>query len=816
MSLLDSALEYAAAGYRVFPTWSVRSDGSCLCGDAACTSPGKHPVGRLAPQGVKDATDDEAVVRAWWSAEPEANISIATGGGFFVIDCDRSSTFDGVALFLELARQKGELPDTADSITGGGGAHFCFAVDEGVEVRNQQGLLVDGQRIKGIDVRGDGGYIVAPPSRHASGGRYTWAHSIFDDLSAAPAWLVEIAAKGSVAPAPLAPELTRTASGFLTGREMVPDVLAEVIRALEFIPPDCDRTTWVERVGMPIHDATGGSEFGFDLWAEWSARAAGKVTPTGNAAYDTTGHELVVVWRSFHADHRNPKGLASLFETAIAGGYVPPCTATPVVGEGVAPGAVLGLENPLAPAFDADELAAILANQPGDPGSYPIDLIEDVRGALAAVVSWVMDCAHRPDPILAFAAALGFFSAALGRRVQSEGGGRAVLTLAALARSGGGKEIPQACVKNLLDGHPGLVVALLDDAPLHRAQLDHALLRHRGQALMQLDEYGSTLARWLKGADLSSAMSPTIRRLATHSLTVYKLAPLSLKHPARAEDVGKWDAGIYGPAFTLVGFSTPGQFYDSLTDASLVDGFLGRHVVLSSSEVPELVRIPGSSTDDFPPEVMAWCQEVAQIPIPRTGPPSAFMRPPEEGVPAGPPDMAPADPRTIMISPDAAELDERLSSELDAVSRSVDRNDDGEAFGALLRRIPGQAASLALVLACAESATPGTAIIEVRHVAMAYRIARWSADLLGRRLWAGTAIDDTSRAHRRIVETIERREGERCYRSFFGSKSWAVSVLPRVWPSILADPRFESGGVGKDGKPGAWVRLRDTDRNGST
>ena len=80
----------------------------------------------------------------------------------------------GVKLFIELARKRGFSLLTAIARTGGGGFHFLFGKDEEIHDPNQQGLLVDGERIHGIDVRGEGGYIVAPPSVHASGKRYEW------------------------------------------------------------------------------------------------------------------------------------------------------------------------------------------------------------------------------------------------------------------------------------------------------------------------------------------------------------------------------------------------------------------------------------------------------------------------------------------------------------------------------------------------------------------------------------------------------------------------------------------------------------------
>lgn len=159
---LDAALDYAARGWRVFP----------------CRPAGKLP---LTEHGFKDATTDALVITAWREANPTANVAIATGAGLVVIDVDGLA---GRASLRELEEKHGELPTTLHATTGGDGEHFYFAVPDGVEIRNSAGKLG-----KGLDIRGDGGYVIAPPSVHQSGHAYAWK----SDLPPAPlpAWLLE-------------------------------------------------------------------------------------------------------------------------------------------------------------------------------------------------------------------------------------------------------------------------------------------------------------------------------------------------------------------------------------------------------------------------------------------------------------------------------------------------------------------------------------------------------------------------------------------------------------------------------------------------
>jgi hypothetical protein len=105
--------------------------------------------------------------RDWFRTWPDAGIAIVTGmvSGLVVLDVDVRHGGD-VAL-EQLEREHGRLPTTVECRTGGGGRHLYFAHPGGL-VRNTVGLA------PGIDIRADGGYVVAPPSLHASGLRYAW------------------------------------------------------------------------------------------------------------------------------------------------------------------------------------------------------------------------------------------------------------------------------------------------------------------------------------------------------------------------------------------------------------------------------------------------------------------------------------------------------------------------------------------------------------------------------------------------------------------------------------------------------------------
>lgn len=121
--------------------------------------------------GVKDATMDAPGIGEWWAAHPEDNVGVALGdaaGGVFAIDLDvhEDADKDGYTFLREWERDNGALPETASAITGSGGCHLLY--------RSREQVRCSVNRELGVDVRGEGGYVVAPPSVHPNGRRYEW------------------------------------------------------------------------------------------------------------------------------------------------------------------------------------------------------------------------------------------------------------------------------------------------------------------------------------------------------------------------------------------------------------------------------------------------------------------------------------------------------------------------------------------------------------------------------------------------------------------------------------------------------------------
>ena len=170
-TLLKAALAYARRGVPVFP----------------CEPEGKRP---LTYNGFWDASADPRRVAAWWDRWPDANLGVPTGerSGLLVLDIDPGT--GGLESLAALERAYGTLPKTAKTRTGCGGVHIFFGYPAAEEVRNSAGKLGPG-----LDVRGEGGYVIVPPSR--TRGVYEWLDRT---PLAQPSWLLECLRERSIGP----------------------------------------------------------------------------------------------------------------------------------------------------------------------------------------------------------------------------------------------------------------------------------------------------------------------------------------------------------------------------------------------------------------------------------------------------------------------------------------------------------------------------------------------------------------------------------------------------------------------------------------
>ena len=304
--LLDAALAYAQRGWRVFPTHGIVGQRLCSCRlRGRCRSPGKHPV---IPGGFKSASSDEQQIRSWWGKWPNANIGVATGAGLVVIDIDG---IEGQQRLTELLVDH-QLPETLISRTGRDAcsAHLWFTSSSPVRSRARGG----------IDVRADGAFVIAPPSRHASGRVYSWHNS--HPVAPLPKWLED-----SVSTIGKQRELTslqiKHPSHLLVASPT--DIAGRALRALTTIDQleaqrisnalsaiSADNYEIWRNVGFALHDANWLGNFA--AWSAWSATCPEKYAAT----------DIAAVWASFGRKYDGPKvGLGTVFHLAKEAGWNP-------------------------------------------------------------------------------------------------------------------------------------------------------------------------------------------------------------------------------------------------------------------------------------------------------------------------------------------------------------------------------------------------------------------------------------------------------------------------------------------------------------
>lgn len=178
-------------GAAILPLWGVKDVETCRCpkGRSCGKNSGKHPNPKFAPNGVKNATRDAAILRQWVRQAAGGNWALRCGeplpsGGFLgVLDDDPRN---GSVESLILIRRSGlDLPETVTAATGGGGNHRLFRFP-----RSPASRCVG----PGLDLQGAGKYIAIAPSKHYTGGEYSWELGLAPgdvEIADAPAWLIE-------------------------------------------------------------------------------------------------------------------------------------------------------------------------------------------------------------------------------------------------------------------------------------------------------------------------------------------------------------------------------------------------------------------------------------------------------------------------------------------------------------------------------------------------------------------------------------------------------------------------------------------------
>lgn len=289
--ILASALAYVRRNWAVFPLHSIDDNGCCTCGDSRCRDAGKHPRVR---RGFKDATRDEAKILEWFGkGAPLSNIGVVTGeiSEITVLDIDISDGKRGSETWIELTKEQGD-PETLMARTGSGGVHMLFKYNSAIKTSTDT-------LGSGIDCRNDGGYIVAPPSRHRSGEGYRWVNE--KPLASLPSHLLK---RKEGRGRPRKDDPTRQKY-----------TLGQVRSMLECVDPS-NRDTW-RHVGIILGREFDRSDEAFEIYIDWAGRWAGK---------KGRGHDKIMREAFYEISQQQAErelSIATVVRAAIEGGWTP-------------------------------------------------------------------------------------------------------------------------------------------------------------------------------------------------------------------------------------------------------------------------------------------------------------------------------------------------------------------------------------------------------------------------------------------------------------------------------------------------------------
>lgn len=705
-----TALNLARAGLFVFP---------CQAGGAKA----KQPMPFLKWRDA--STTDERQILQWWRKWPDAAPALDLAKcGLVVIDADRHGEDDGVEAFGQLMAVHGFDPDSAPLVaTPNHGNHHFFRQPAGKQLGNGRGALPDG-----VDVRGHGGYVVAPGAVMADGRTY----ELFGDLGNAPelpAWLVGIIeAKREARPASPTPRAPSAPAG------------DEIEELLSFVSPDLNYHDWLA-VLMALH-AAGASVDLADAWSAKGSKYKGR-------------REIDAKWRSFKRDGITIRTLAQIAEqhgadlAAIASKYNLP-SFDPIEAAQAARRLIERHDGTLADAETGDVVPAVPA--PSAPAVYT----EFPPGLVGMIAQWIVDTARRPQPELSLGAALAIVGTVAGRQFSGPTKSGTHLYVLGLAPTGTGKDHPLQQISRIMAA--AKMTAHLGPSEFISMPAVIKFLMRKPLSVCPMDEFGAFMKRInsRRASGFEQSISKIIRTMWSSSFAPYPTP----------EWAGRDSETIFSPAMSLYGASTPEQFYSSMEGSSLEDGTLNRFLLLNGRQRPE--EVDPEYDASIVPDVITDAMRTIYF---RSGEMSATYRndPLTDIAAAG-------HVREVGWCPDGAHKRyKEFSSEVEKIMRrDVDR-------GAFYARTAEMALRIATIVAVGRLQDD-----QVRKSDMEFgiEIARASAELMA----AGAAdymADNENQANaQKVMRCIRQRGGRVVYRDIL--RSLQSTIRARDLKDILA------------------------------
>lgn len=653
-------------------------------------------------RGFKDATLDPARIRAMFAHPLACFVGMPTGpvSGVVVVDVDVGEGKDGRE-WLDANWHR--LPDTRIVYTPSGGLHLYFRQPEGVRVPNSQ--APNWRVARGVDVRGDGGYVGCAGA--APGGQPYLAADDATPPAEVPEWLLPLMAERQADPAPVTPAPRRpcpTEGGTPYGLRAL-EGECEAIRTAGF----GSQEGALNAAGLKIGALVAGGELQEGLAkSELRAAARGMPSQPGRAPW-APGEPENKVLRAFADGQRKPR-------------QAPPRTVEPDPEPESHPAAEL-----IARAH-ADMGKRMAEGPPVAPGIF------DVEGVLKMFVEETEAVASRSQPFLALAAAICAVGAAAGRRYETPSGLRSNIYAIGIADASGGKDNARKAALKLFS-RANLKQYLGGGGSTSGAGFLTALTIHPAK-LFLIDEFGI----FVGGVNDKQASGPK-REIRSELLKLYSSASVSYLGTEYANQKDKPRVDIESPHLCIYSTTTPVTLWKAVAGEAMKDGFMARHLVFLAEE-------------QLPPE-----RDVEESFEPSAGLVAALQRIAEgaEGHDHGGNLAALMDsqldmrPFKVPLSPAAKALHRAKRDELYPEAKAATGTDRSSILGRLAEN------SIKLALVRAISRDPARPVMEERDIAWGWTLARHCVDTLIRE--AGNNISETAFEERcnRLLNMLKRR-----------------------------------------------------------
>ncbi|MBY5553737.1 bifunctional DNA primase/polymerase [Rhizobium leguminosarum] len=592
----DLALSYAGAGVPCFPCRSADE-----VTDRYDPETGEFEVLKaktpLVSSGFKGASKNLRVTGILWDRNPTAMVGIPTGEqlGAWVLDVDvhkdeGGNIINGYETLAALEDKHGPLPMTATARTAGGGEHRYFKYAPGVRNRGKLG--------HGLDVRGIGGYVIAPGSVTAEGKEYVWLDydgEGLPPLADAPDWLLKLV---------LPPPTTHVPSNYSyqsgSNDAYVDRAIQLELEETASVPMGGGRNNRLNQAAFSL-----GTLVGAGALAETEARALLQDVARG------WGRDWAqcckTIDNGLDAGMKQPRAIPE--SSFLDDGTTPVDTSLLVANK-------LAKKSP--PAETVAELpeppAETLAAAEDEPPEYKLQAVADLEsltypgGLLEDIIDWIVSSAEQPCRALAMAAVLPFVSSLCGSRYSTTNRDtRPNIYTVAIADSGFGKEHARSQIKRLLMSDHGVFEKYGGPARIMSASALREVLEASQSVNCQIDEFGGFVREITdrKAGSHQRAISTDLRDYYSASTTYFEGAAYRGSPPKR----------IYNPNLCIHGTSTPEQFWSALSSSSAEDGLLARIILFHVTGKKPAAVTPQRDVRFVPHTLLMRMADVAGIDV---------------------------------------------------------------------------------------------------------------------------------------------------------------------------------------------------------